>query len=99
MYTYYGLRALKVRVPRPIAITITSLQLVQMVIGVIVNIHAYQMKQNGTACDVSDRNINLCLIMYTSYFILFARFFYKIYIKGSPRKFQDKEKVDQRKVK
>lgn len=81
MYSYYGLRALKVKIPRPIAVTITSLQLVQMVVGVIVNVHAYQVKQNGIACDVSDRNINLCLIMYSSYFILFARFFYKSYLK------------------
>lgn len=81
MYSYYGLKALKVRIPKPIAVCITSLQLVQMVVGVIVNVHAYQVKQAGIACDVSDRNINLCLIMYSSYFILFARFFYKSYLK------------------
>lgn len=79
MYSYYGLTALRYRIPKPIAITITSLQLVQMVVGVVVNVHAYQAKQNGIECDVSDTNINLCLIMYSSYFILFARFFYKAY--------------------
>lgn len=55
-------------------------QLVQMVVGVVVNVHAYQAKLDGKECDVSDRNINLCLIMYTSYFLLFARFFYKTYL-------------------
>ncbi|CAL8101771.1 unnamed protein product [Orchesella dallaii] len=96
MYTYYGLKACRVRIYKPIAVMITSLQLVQMCIGVIVNVHAYQAKQSGLACDVSDRNINLCLIMYSSYFILFARFFYKAYLHKKP--FDHKEKMSQRKL-
>jgi hypothetical protein len=84
MYSYYGLKALHYRIPKPIAVSITSLQIVQMVVGVIVNVHAYQAKQNGLACDVSDRNIQMSLIMYTSYFVLFARFFYKAYL--SPKR-------------
>jgi len=89
MYSYYALRALRVRIPKPIAVTITSLQIVQMVVGVTVNVHAYFAKQKGESCDVSDRNISLSLIMYASYFILFARFFYKAYLSkpsgGKPR--------------
>lgn len=86
MYSYYGLRALRVWIPKPIAVSITSLQIVQMVVGVIVNVHAYFAKQQGAACDVSDKNIQLSLIMYSSYFILFARFFYKAYIGKSQGK-------------
>jgi len=80
MYSYYGLKALRYRIPKPIAVVITSLQLVQMLVGVVVNVHAYQAKTSGIECDVSEQNINFCLIMYTSYFLLFARFFYKTYL-------------------
>ena len=45
------------------------------------------MKQNGEACNVSEQNIKLSLLMYFSYFVLFARFFYKAYVdKRAPRK-------------
>jgi len=32
---------------------------------------------------VSDTNLRLSLLMYTSYFVLFARFFYNAYFGGS----------------
>ena len=74
-----------------IAMVITSLQLLQMVIGCVVNYMAFTFKQNGKLkmfenkeksrnysiagmqCGVSDTNLKLSLLMYTSYFVLFAR--------------------------
>jgi elongation of very long chain fatty acids protein 6 len=47
MYTYFALRALRVRVPKAIAMAITSLQLVQMVVGCTIISLAFQFKQNG----------------------------------------------------
>jgi len=101
MYTYYAFRALRYRVPKWIAMVITSSQLVQMVIGCIVNYMAYQFKQNGMECGVSNTNLKLSLIMYTSYFVLFARFFYNTYFcntKGKSEKIASKgsatEKVE-----
>lgn len=41
MYSYYALRSLKIRVPRPIAMFITTIQLLQMVLGVTVSIYSY----------------------------------------------------------
>jgi len=81
MYTYYAFRALRFRVPRCIAMVITSLQLVQMVVGCLVNTTAYMLKRRGVQCGVSDTNLQLSLLMYTSYFVLFARFFYNTYFK------------------
>lgn len=43
MYTYYALKALKIRVPRPIAMFITTIQLLQMVLGVTVNVYTYYL--------------------------------------------------------
>merc|ERR1719427_2378378 len=86
MYTYYAFKAAKFRVPRGIAMVITTLQLIQMIVGTLVNYWTYQLKEDGMECQVSDTNIKLSLLMYISYFVLFARFFYNAY-------FQDK-KVD-----
>ena len=63
MYTYYAFKALRYislksflynyllmeryRVPRGVAMLITTLQLVQMVIGCVVNYMAFSYKQNG----------------------------------------------------
>ena len=97
------------RVPKIIAMVITSLQLVQMIIGCAVNYIAFSYKQNGKItielegkrkdrdkelelvdiwylylndilgmqCGVSDTNLKLSLLMYCSYFVLFARWISK----------------------
>jgi len=81
MYTYYAFRALRFRIPQYVAMVITTLQLVQMVVGCLVNYIAYTLKRRGVECGVSDTNLQLSLLMYTSYFVLFARFFYNTYFK------------------
>jgi len=73
-------------VPRPIAMTITILQLSQMVVGVIVNGYAYKTKAKGFDCDVSSHHLQMGLAMYASYFVLFAHFFYKAYFGARKRK-------------
>ena len=70
----------RVRVPNGISMVITSMQLVQMVVGCLVNLGVYNLKQSGLECNVSDRNIKLSFLMYTSYFVLFGHFFYDKYI-------------------
>jgi len=83
MYSYYALKAMRFRVPRGVAMFITSIQLTQMVVGCVVNYIAHVMKQDGLECHVSDRNIKLSFLMYTSYFVLFGHFFYHAYIVKS----------------
>ncbi|XP_018319498.1 elongation of very long chain fatty acids protein 6 [Agrilus planipennis] len=82
MYTYYALRAMGYHPPRQIAMVITSLQLLQMVVGCCVNFWAQQLIQEGRECHVTNLNIKISLAMYFSYFVLFARFFYKSYFSG-----------------
>jgi len=79
MYSYFALKALRFKIPKSLAMVITSLQLIQMVVGCSVNVVAYQYKQTGYNCGVSYTNIKLSLLMYFSYFLLFARFFYRAY--------------------
>jgi len=92
MYSYYALKAMRIRVARSVAMVITSLQLLQMVVGCLVNYTAFTFKTKGMSCGVSETNLRLSLLMYSSYFILFARFFYNAYFAQSERKFCPVEK-------
>lgn len=76
MYTYYAMKALKVRVPRSIAMSITIAQIVQMVFGLYVNYKAYAIKVAGLqSCDTS-LSASLCgLFIYFVFFMLFIKFF------------------------
>ncbi|KAK3091815.1 hypothetical protein FSP39_022848 [Pinctada imbricata] len=85
MYSYYTLRAMRYRLPRWVSMFITTLQLVQMIIGCSLNVWAYQIKQDGRFCRQSYENIRYSVMMYTSYFILFAHFFYTTYVVQKPR--------------
>jgi hypothetical protein len=85
MYTYYGFRALRFNIPKWVNIFITSSQILQMVVGVYINVSAFLIKRRGeTYCDISDQNLNFAFTMYLSYFVLFFNFFYHSYI--SPKK-------------
>merc|ERR1719228_3068165 len=77
---------MRVKVPKGVAMAITSLQLLQMVVGCTINYIAFQFKQSGRECAVSDSNLMYSSLMYTSYFVLFARFFYNAYFCKSDRK-------------
>ena len=80
MYTYYALKAIGIRIPKPVSIIITLSQLAQMVVGCTVTILAYHYKQDGRHCETSYRNIWFAWAIYLSYLVLFAHFFYKAYL-------------------
>ncbi|CAF1268578.1 unnamed protein product [Didymodactylos carnosus] len=83
MYTYYALRALRFKIPRYVSMVITLLQLLQMIIGCYINLKIWDIKKNGETCQVSDDNLKYSMIMYATYFLLFAHFFASAYIKPS----------------
>lgn len=85
MYTYYALRAMRYNPPRQLAMVITTLQLLQMIIGCMVNLRAHQLVQSQAECHITPLNIKLSIAMYLSYFVLFARFFYKSYFGGGKK--------------
>jgi len=61
-----------------------------MVVGCAVNYFAFKFKESGRPCAVSDNNLFYSALMYFSYFVLFARFFYKAYFCKSERKSLEK---------
>lgn len=83
MYFYFGLtqcgpagRAFAKR----FAMLITTLQLTQMVVGIVVTVASVVYHANGHACYVSLFNSALGLIMYSSYFVLFLQLFLNHYV-------------------
>lgn len=80
MYSYYALKAMKVRIPRSISAVITFSQLTQMAVGCYVNYKAAQFLLSGTPCYITTTNIVFSALMYLSYFILFGNFFYQSYL-------------------
>lgn len=85
MYTYYGFRSLRFRPPKWVNIIITSLQIIQMVIGTYATYTAYVLLNSGIECHASNFNLISALVMYISFFILFADYFYKAYVGTKPR--------------
>ncbi|RLN46921.1 hypothetical protein BBJ28_00003068 [Nothophytophthora sp. Chile5] len=84
MYFYYFLTAVGFR-PRW-ARLVTIFQLSQMVVGVAVcALNVYYMKQ-GMTCSVDPDNLKWGIIMYSSYFALFLKFFIERYFLHAPKK-------------
>jgi len=82
MYFYYFLKALKVRVPVVCSMAVTCIQLAQMVGGIAVNVYAYYVMvalDKPKDCDRGIFGLKVSFWMYTSFFILFAMFFYDTY--------------------
>ena len=90
MYTYYAVRASgHYRPPVWVNMFITLLQLMQMILGVYINIYVcYTMTTDADwYCDgkieTTYMYVYWSFLMYFSYFVLFAFFFYDAYFKKS----------------
>ena len=79
MYSYYAFRALDFRVPKIVPMLITFSQILQMMAGFYVTYHASKKVAEGLPCTLPNDVAKLALIMYGSYFVLFAQFFLNAY--------------------
>lgn len=90
MYTYYALRAMKFRIPKWVNIIITSLQILQMFVGTALGFYVLHLKLLGIPVHQTWRNLAMSMLVYISYFALFAHFFYTTYVvnkrKPDPKK-------------
>jgi len=104
MYTYYLLSILGYRsAVRRVAPVITSMQLIQMFVGCFVTIYvAREYGEGGKEhCHVNPSNFKMGLGMYFTYLVLFAMFFYQLYLAPGARYaiFKQKEKTSEKKEK
>jgi len=79
MYTYYTIAAFGVRFPNPIRLSITLLQIIQMVLGTAIIVH------NIIHCNINPYIQYAGLFMYISYGTLFIQFFYNAYCAPKPK--------------
>jgi hypothetical protein len=91
MYGYYFLMAIKMKPKWLNAMIITTAQLSQMFVGVIVTMfafHYYSNEKSQGTCKIQAENNIAAFIMYGSYFFLFAQFFVGRYfqVKAKPTK-------------
>jgi len=87
MYSYYALRASRlVKIPHWIPMTITIMQIAQMMVGCAVSVFVYRLKslQPQLPCKQSLENLYFALGIYASYLLLFSHFFYKEYLRKKP---------------
>ncbi|XP_027862887.1 elongation of very long chain fatty acids protein 6-like [Xiphophorus couchianus] len=84
MYSYYATRAAGFRVPRPLAVVITSAQIAQMAMGLTVSGLVYRWMQQGD-CPSRMDNITWATLMYLSYLLLFSNFFYQTYLRRAAK--------------
>uniref|UniRef100_A0A1X7UY41 Elongation of very long chain fatty acids protein n=1 Tax=Amphimedon queenslandica TaxID=400682 RepID=A0A1X7UY41_AMPQE len=89
MYSYYAIKALGYRVPSAVSRCITIFQLSQMVVALVINFTAFRSYSFGEACEIDINVFYAGMIIYGSYAILFANFFYQRYIKASPKTKRD----------
>jgi elongation of very long chain fatty acids protein 6 len=81
MYTYYTLKMARINVPRPVAMLITTSQILQMFVGMFVNLYSYMRIWTGGSCAASLTFLNVATLMYLSYAVLFIHFFSNSYVK------------------
>lgn len=88
MYSYYAVMSLPFgrKILRGTGIYITTLQIVQMIVGIFASITTLFEIWNGGYCFVSWVNSTLALIMYASYAYLFMVFYRNSYMKGEKAK-------------
>uniref|UniRef100_A0A915JIN9 Elongation of very long chain fatty acids protein n=1 Tax=Romanomermis culicivorax TaxID=13658 RepID=A0A915JIN9_ROMCU len=82
MYTYYALRSMGYRLPKHLAMALTTMQILQMVLGCLVAATVYYVKLNEiTPCQQTFESLYFSFVIYSTYFVLFAHFFYNTYMK------------------
>lgn len=92
MYAYYAVKASGRTPPRWVAKSITTIQLSQMFVGIILNYLATKALLENKTCEMNPFAIGISIFFYVSYAILFANFYYWTYIHKRPSKKSTTEK-------
>ena len=81
MYSYYALTSGGVHLPTTIALLITILQVLQMFIGISIDLILYAYHNRFDNCDYDAGVLCLSFFMHLSYAILFVHYFINRYIR------------------
>uniref|UniRef100_A0A0R3RJ08 Elongation of very long chain fatty acids protein n=1 Tax=Elaeophora elaphi TaxID=1147741 RepID=A0A0R3RJ08_9BILA len=89
MYAYYSITAWGIRPPKLLSMFVTILQTSQMLIGVLISVTALKEKLKNAICQQSMDNLALGFAIYSSFAVLFIRYFHDAYMR--PKKFLQKK--------
>lgn len=81
MYGYYALKAARFQVSTKVNILITSSQIAQMVLGLLMNIYVIIVKRSGKACETNYETATFGCLIYSSFLVLFVNFFVQSYMR------------------
>lgn len=99
MYTYYAVTAYGIRMPRFVAMSVTSLQTIQMFVGMLLALSVATLKimskinGHNLVCQQTDSNLVLCFFIYFTFAILFMKFFSGSYLNKKPKAVLSKTKA------
>ena len=97
MYCYYALRAMRINPPKWIAMTLTTLQIAQMILGIVITISIYYYVQiTQLQCNVTIFNLKISALIYISYLVLFVNYFKQTYLSdriGKKNHFQSDSSI------
>jgi len=84
MYFYYTLRAQNVKISRWISMSLTTLQIAQMVVGMACCLRVlWSNLISNVHCECDSYVAIAGLILYTSFFYMFSSFFYNSYLRNT----------------
>lgn len=81
MYSYFAFQAMRVQIPRIFSVFLTTLQIIQMVVGAVVCVYAVYYSWIKGECVILTKPVVFFLLQYLSFFILFFNFFVQSYLK------------------
>jgi len=85
MYTYYALRAAHIRLPRQLSMSVTVMQILQMIVGSFVCMSVFYrvvyLNVPSSACEMPVKVSIFQTLLYVVYLYLFLEFFYNAYLK------------------
>jgi len=91
MYSYYFLAACSIKLPAWFSQCLTTSQITQFLITLVILAHVGIKMMMGEHVDTSMTSYLYCLVMEISYVALFGNFFYQSYIRSGGKKY-NKEK-------
>ncbi|KAI6220341.1 Elongation of very long chain fatty acids protein [Aphelenchoides fujianensis] len=99
MYSYYGLRAMHVRIAPWIAQTITTSQMIQFIITIVWMFHAQWMLATGQKVAATPYGLFLGQFMMWTYLVLWIRFYYQSYFAKGGKKYVAHQNKSEKAVK
>ncbi|XP_067141228.1 very long chain fatty acid elongase 6-like [Centruroides vittatus] len=80
MYAYFAVKCASIWVPKLISMFITTVQIIQMIIGTFCTFISLFILYKFNDCDISESGILVAMFTYVVNLLLFIRFFYRSYL-------------------